>query len=320
MKAFTIGTNDAGQRLDRFLFRVMPGVSQGVVYSSLRKKKVRINGKRITDGSLRLAEGDRAELYISDEYFPEDAPLPFWASLTPKLSVVYEDVHILVMNKPSGLLSQGEDGQESLEAHMRAYLLKKGTFNPGQENGFLPSLCHRIDRNTAGLVIGAKDAESLRILNRKIRDKEIRKFYLCETEGTPKPERGQLSGWLIKTGAERKMRFSAVQTPGAVPCQTRYRVLKRGASALVEAELLTGRTHQLRAGFAHLGHPLIGDVKYGAGQDGKRDFQHLVAYRLVFDFRTDSGILSPLKGLEIVLKPEGLPDWGKEYAHGYCNF
>ena len=204
------------------------------------------------------------------------------------------------MDKPSGLPSQSDGETPSLESHMRAHLYQSGAYRPETETAFVPSLCHRIDRNTAGLVIGAKDAESLRIMNQKIRDREVEKFYLCLTEGTPQPPNGEIRGYLYKDEAMRKMIFSENPVPHGSACHTVYRVLRPGAQALVEAKLLTGRTHQIRAGFAHLHHPLLGDVKYGAKKDGKRQFQHLLAYRLVFRFSTDSGCLSYLDQKEFV--------------------
>lgn len=271
-----------------------------LLYKSLRKKRIKVNGLRVTDGSHRLAEGDFLEVYCNDEYFAAPAkelPLP----VLP-LSVVYEDDHILIMDKPHGLPSQGEGNTDSLEARMRAYLIKTGSYHPEAENTFLPSLCHRIDRNTDGLVIGAKDAESLRILNEKFRRREIRKFYLCETQKTPSPTEGEINGYLRRDDGARKMIFSSTEIPHATPCRTRYRVLQKGTPALVEAELLTGRTHQLRAGFAALGCPLLGDVKYGASPDGGNRYQHLTAYRLIFTFDgQDNGCLNHLQGKEFLL-------------------
>ncbi len=289
-------------RLDKFLSKVMATAGRGVIYKSLRKKKVKVNGKRITDGSLRLCLGDYLEIYCNDDLFTiTEGTKPVTTVFNHTLEVLYEDRHIIVMNKPSGLPSQAEAGEDSLEAEMRDYLMNKGDFDPASENTFLPSLCHRIDRNTAGMVIGAKDAESLRILNQKIKDKEIRKFYLCETQGTPHPLMGEITGYLKKDEKQRRMIFHENKVPDSLSCHTRYRVLKSGEIATVEAEILTGRTHQIRAGFAHLGHPLAGDVKYGAKKDGKHTFQHLIAYKLIFDFTTESGCLSYLTGKEIMI-------------------
>ena len=302
MKEFIIGKNDKDLRLDKFLSKVMASAGQGIIYKSLRKKKIKVNGKRVTDGSLRICEGDRLEIYCNDDLFlVTESTKPITPILNHPLFVLYEDEHIIVMNKPSGLPSQAEPGEDSLEAEMRDYLIRKGDFDPKRENTFLPSLCHRIDRNTSGAVIGAKDAESLRILNQKIKDKEIRKFYLCETQGTPEPQTGEIIGYLKKDEKQRKMVFFENKVPDSLSCHTRYRVLKPGDIATVEAEILTGRTHQIRAGFSHLGHPLVGDVKYGAKKDGRNTFQRLVAYKLVFDFTTESGCLSYLTGKEIII-------------------
>lgn len=300
MKTFTVGNNDKGKRLDKFLSKVMPYAPMSLIYKSLRKKHIKVNSKRVTDGNLKLNQGDILEIYINDEFFSKTEK-PFFAEIAPKLSVVYEDERIIVMNKPSGMLCQAEEGVESLEVHMRSYLYKKGEFDYEKENTFIPSLCHRIDRNTSGLVIGAKDAEGLKILNEKIRKREIRKFYLLRTQGIPKPKNGEIVGYLKKNEKTRKMEFSKYKVDGGLPCKTIYRTIKDGENPLVEAELLTGRTHQIRAGFGAMGCPLLGDVKYGAKSDGNNNYQFLISYKIIFDFKDNSGVLEYLKGKEIAL-------------------
>lgn len=300
MREFIIQKSDAGQRLDRYLGKVLSNAPQGLIYKSLRKKRVKVNGKK-GEAAYRLCEGDRLLLYINDEFFQAGRPAPYWQTLQPKLDVVYEDADILVANKPSGLLSQAEN-EPSLEGYYRAYLYQKGELDPSAAHAYLPSLCHRIDRNTAGLVLAAKHAEAHRILSQKLRDREIRKFYRCETEGVPEPKSGTVSGYLLKSPAERRMRFFDTPRPGAVPCSTSYRVLREdGRTAVVEVELHTGRTHQIRATFAYLGCPLAGDVKYGAEKDGRHTYQHLTACRLVFAFTSDAGILNHLSQKVIVI-------------------
>lgn len=301
MKTIQIGENEKNMRLDRFLSKLLTNASSGFVYKALRKKQIKVNGRRCTDGSLRLSVGDQLELYIQDSFFSEQE-LPHWAKGKPKLSVVYEDAHILVMHKPSGLCCQAEDPKPSLEADMRGYLYEKGELDLDRQQLFLPSLCHRIDRNTEGLVLGAKDRESLQILNEKIKKKELKKFYLCETMGVPQPKQGVLQGWLKKDETNHKMVALDKPVSGGLAYSMGYRVLRNTEeTALVEVELYTGRTHQIRAGFAKIGHPLRGDVKYGAPKDGGKGFQHLLAHRLVFAFETEAGCLAYLDGQEIVL-------------------
>lgn len=300
MKEFVIENAAAGQRLDKFMARVMPSVGQGEVYKALRKKKVRVNGKHM-DGAHRLAVGDIVQMYINDEFFAAVQTEFPWQKASNDIKVVYEDKNILIADKPSGMPSQDIEGTaDSLESRVRSYLYKKCEIDMAAVPLFVPSLCHRIDRNTAGLVIAAKNAQSLRILNQKIKDKEIRKFYLCETECSPKPESGRICGMLARDGKSRKMVFCNEKRPDAVRCETVYRTLKAGSPALVEAELMTGRTHQIRACLSHIGCPIVGDVKYGAHRNGENSYQHLTAYKLVFDFKTDSDILEYLNGMVII--------------------
>ena len=307
MIEFIIDKNFDGQRLDKFMFKLMPTLRAGEIYMSLRKKKVRVNGKH-KDGTHRLKCGDVVCIYMNDECFAGGANLHPWQSADSNVAIVYEDENIIIASKPSGMPSQDiDESSDSLESRMRSYLYKKGEIDLSTPLPFIPSLCHRIDRNTSGLVIMAKTPSSLRIINQKIKDKEIRKFYICETETTPSPQNGKICGWLFRDQGARKMIFSDTKPKDksdAVWCETLYKTIKSGSPATVEAELLTGRTHQIRAGFSHIGCPLKGDVKYGAKPDGKREFQHLISYKIIFDFKTPSGELEYLNDREITIESE----------------
>ena len=304
MKEFIIEKDFDGQRLDKLMFKLMPTLRASEIYMSLRKKKVRVNGKH-KDGTYRLNYGDVVWIYMNDECFSENIVKHSWISAKSDISVVYEDENIIIANKPSGMPSQDIDGNsDSLESRMRSYLYKKGEIDLNSPLSFIPSLCHRIDRNTSGLVIMAKTASALRIINQKIKDREIRKFYICETETAPSPQSGKICGWLFRDQGMRKMIFSTTKpetNPDAVWCETIYKTLKGGSPATVEAELLTGRTHQIRAGFSYIGSPLRGDVKYGAKADGGSQYQRLTSYKIIFDFNTPSGELEYLSGKIITI-------------------
>ncbi len=290
MKEFIIDKNNDGVRLSKFMQKVMPALKTGEIYKALRKKKVRVNGKH-KDAEFRLSEKDIVSIYMNDELFESEAQEFAWLTAKPDIDIVYEDENIIVLNKPSGLVSQDEG--DSLESRMRAYLYKRGEVDLKAVPLFIPSLCHRIDRNTAGLVIGAKNALYLREINERIKKREIRKFYLLETEQTPTPPSGIIEGYLKKDEKNRKMVFA---DSGAY-CKTAYKTLKSGNPALVEAELFTGRTHQIRAGFARLNAPLVGDVKYGAKKTADKDYQQLIAYKIIFDF--DDGSYLSKKEIQI---------------------
>ena len=301
MKELQIGVNDAGQRLDRFLAKAVPLLPASLAQKYIRLKRIKRNGKR-AERDARLQSGDVLQLYINDEFF--DKPREDNAYLTvaaPKLNIVYEDQHILLVDKRPGIAVHPHDGAEygrTLIDHIQAYLYQKREWLPRGENSFTPALCNRIDRNTGGIVIAAKTAEALRVLNQKIKDRELDKRYLAITEGTPVPRVGSLRGYLFKDARKNKVFVTDKPQPGSKSCQTNYRVLfvSRGLS-LVECELITGRTHQIRAQFAHAGHPLLGDGKYGKlDKKYDRNFQALYAYRLTFTFTTDAGDLEYLNG------------------------
>ena len=301
MKELTIGINDAGQRLDRFLAKAVPLLPASLAQKYIRLKRIKRNGAR-AQRDTRLEAGDRLQLYINDEFF--DTPREDNAYLTvaaPKLNIVYEDAHILLVDKRPGLAVHPHDGAEygrTLIDQIQAYLYQKHEWRPREEHAFTPALCNRIDRNTGGIVIAAKTAEALRVMNQKIKDRELDKRYLAIVEGTPKPREGSLKGYLFKDAVKNRVFVTDGPKPGAKTCQTNYKVLdSRNGLSLVECELITGRTHQIRAQFAHAGHPLLGDGKYGKlDKRFDRTYQALYSYKLTFLFTTDAGSLSNLNG------------------------
>ena len=302
MRELTIGKNDAGARLDRFLGKALPLLPPALAQKYIRIKRVKVNGGR-AQRDQRLQEGDVLQLYINDEFFDKPSEENMFLTLfKPRLTVVYEDEHLLLADKPQGMVVHADETEKvnTLINHIQAYLYQKREWNPRWENAFAPALCNRIDRNTGGIVIAAKNAETLRIINQKIRDREIDKRYLCITVGTPRPPQGEVSCFLLKDEKKKQVAVYHRPVPGGKTAVTRYRTLEtRGALSLLEVELLTGRTHQIRATMADLGCPLLGDGKYGDGQVNRRygeTRQALYSYRLTFDFPTDAGLLNYLRG------------------------
>ena len=303
MKELKIGKNDAGQRLDRFLAKAVPLLPASLAQKYIRLKRIKRNNARAQRDD-RLAEGDVLQLYINDEFF--DAPSEENAYLTvttPKLDIVYEDENILLVDKRPGVAVHPHDGAEygrTLIDHIQAYLYAKREWRPREENAFTPALCNRIDRNTGGIVIAAKNAETLRIINEKIKEHELEKSYLCVTLGHPRPAEGKIEGFLLKDEAKKLVSFYRKPVPGGKTAVTLYKTLEnRGELSLVECRLLTGRTHQIRVSMAEIGCPLLGDGKYGNGAVNKRYHetrQALYSYKLHFDLPTDAGMLNYLRG------------------------
>lgn len=315
MKELTVGKNDANQRLDRFLAKAVPLLPASLCQKYIRLKRIKVNGKR-AERDTRLQEGDVLSLFINDEFF--DTPKAENAYLTvsaPKLSIVYEDEHILLVDKKPGLAVHPHDGAEygkTLIDHIQAYLYAKKEWRPREDHSFTPALCNRIDRNTGGIVIAAKTAEALRVMNQKIKDREIDKRYLCIVHGTPRPKSGTLTGYIFKDAKQNRVYVTDQSQPGAKTAVTKYETLQtRNGLSLVECELITGRTHQIRAMMAHAGTPLLGDGKYGKlDKRFDRKYQALYSYKLSFRFTTDAGELAYLNGKTFQVEQV---DFVKEY-------
>ena len=304
MKELRVNANDAGQRLDRFVGKAVPLLPESLLQKYIRLKRIKCNGKG-AKRDVRLQAGDTVQLYINDEFFEKPREENSWLKVgTPRLTVVYEDENLLLADKKPGVLchSAGVWDYNTLIANIQAYLAQKGEWRPKEENAFTPALCNRIDRNTGGIVIAAKNAETLRILNEKIRDREIEKYYLCAVRGRPKPSEGKLENVLFKDAKKNQVFVKDRPEPGAKTAVTYYKVLKsKGPLSLVECRLGTGRTHQIRVQMANKGWPLVGDGKYGSerfNKDYDEKGQALYSYKLRFDFPTDAGILNYLRGRE----------------------
>lgn len=291
MRILTVSKNDSGQRLDKFLTKTLKNLPQSLMYKSIRTKKIKVNRKRAENSQI-LNEGDTVQLFLAEEIFGDGSEKTelrrILEHVSPIFDVIYEDANILAVYKPVGLSAHADDGNDinNLLVQIQAYLMKKGEFNPEDEQSFAPALCNRIDRNTEGLVLAAKNAAALREVDRLIRERKITKKYLCLVHGFPEKKAGILYGFLRKNAADNTVEVRDEMFRGAKEIKTGYRVMeKNGDVSLLEVELFTGRTHQIRAHLAHIGCPLVGDGKYGINRSDREkgfSYQALCAYQMEF--------------------------------------
>lgn len=310
MKSFTITSKDDGTRVDRFILKTFEHLPKSLMYKEIRKKNIKVNKKRCTAEQI-LNTGDVLELYLKDDVLKIKEKHYDFLKAATDLDIIYEDDNIILLNKRVGILCHpdGKDYIDNLVARLKRYLYEKKEWNP-ETSTFTPSLANRIDRNTGGIVIGAKNSQALKIINEKIKNREIEKYYLTVVHGRPNKKKEILTAYLTKNEKKNMVTVTDSQVEGSKKIITEYQVLDCYDNAsLLEVKLHTGRTHQIRAHLAHIGHPLYGDGKYGKEKGRYR--QALYSYKLRFHF-SDENKLSYLNGKTFQAKNVQLLDDYKE--------
>ncbi len=292
MREIHIGSNEANQRLDKFLRKYMPKASLSFIYKMIRKKNIKVNNKK-SENIYTLQQGDTVQIYFSDdtlEGFQEKRKI---ANIDINFSIVYEDENILIVNKPSGLIIHGDkkEEKETLINQVIKYLYDKGSYDPQKEKTFVPASVNRLDRNTSGLVIIGKNYPTVQSLNQMLRENYgVQKYYLALVVGNFS-KKMTLKGYLKKDEEKNKVELLNKEEEGSKYIETIIKPIRSVKNySLVEVEIITGRSHQIRLHLASIGHPIIGDLKYGNKIENKkmkdkfdlrRQFLH--AYKLAFD-------------------------------------
>lgn len=289
MQSLIVSNNEAGQRMDKLLIKYLNLAGKSFVYKMMRKKNIVLNGKKC-DGSERLVQGDEIKLFLSDETIAKFSEIKIPVVKKMNLDIVYEDDHIILINKPAGMLSQkAKDTDESLVEYMIDNLIARGQLKKEQLRSFRPSICNRLDRNTSGLVVGGKSLKGLQLMSSVFKDRSIHKYYQCVVKGKVL-EKQVIRGFLLKDETTNQVTVYTNELPGSVPIITEYEPKSYFEGyTLLNVTLVTGRTHQIRAHLASIGHPIVGDYKYGdpsVNEEAKKRFsihsQLLHSYQIVF--------------------------------------
>ena len=318
MKEIIIRENDSGQRLDKFLQKAFPDLPQSLAFKYIRIKRIKVNGKRAANNQ-KLEVGDKIQLYVNDEFISaETEETPLFLKAPSIINSVYEDENIILLNKKPGLLchEDASEKRDTLINRLLHFLYEKNEFDYKNELSFTPALCNRIDRNTQGIVIAAKNAAALRDICDMIKNRTIEKKYLCIVHGTLPKSHDILKGYHTKDDNTNTVRITSERRDGAKTAITEYSVVaEKNNLSLLKVSLHTGRTHQIRAHLAAIGHPLLGDTKYGTlkqNQPYNRKFQALCSYYVKFGNFDKNSRLYYLSQKEFAINPADI-DFIKDY-------